>query len=240
MLRKIAYFVVIVFFGLLSFATYTFIIGANKAQESVVAPVGDLVRRLIVPVTPVILPNPTTIVREIKDLARLETASFEFEKVITAESNQDIFWGTLGESMVFVAYGKVFAGVDFAKMSKDDLQVIDPLTVEVYLPPAEIFADIPVLDNDKSFVADRDTGIFTNADPNLETQVRQSAERSIREAAIDSDILDRANFNAQEYMLNFLQGVGFENVIFTASRPDTAPAYVQPVPKGYAVTPESN
>ena len=240
MLRKIAYIVVILFFGLLALATYTFIIGANKAQESVVAPVGELVRRLIVPVTPVILPNPTTIVREINDLARLETASFEFEKVITAESNQDVLWGALGESMVFVANGKVFAGVDFAKMSKEDLQVIDPVTVEVYLPPAEIFSDIPVLDNDKSFVADRDTGIFTKADPNLETQVRQSAERTIREAAVDSDILDRANFNAQEYMLNFLQGVGFENVIFTAARPAPAPEYVQPVPKGYAVTPESN
>ena len=238
-LRNMAYLSVILFMGVLSFVAIMFAIGMNKTNEAVVEPVSNLVRQLTLQVTPVILPNPATIVREINDLARLETASFEFEKVITAETNQDVFWGTLGESMVFVAHGKVYAGVDFADMAVDDLQVYDPQTVYVYLPDVQIFEDIPILDNEKSFVADRDTGIFTRADPDLERQVRLAAEEAIEEAANESEILERANANAQEFMTNFLTGLGFENIIFTDKTPEKAPPFVQEIPKGFAVTPEA-
>jgi hypothetical protein len=220
-----------------SSAVAMFVLGANQAKNDVVEPVRNLVRQLTLPVTPEILPNPTTIIREIQDLQRLETASFEFEKVITAETKQDLLWGLLGESVVFVANGKVFAGVDFAKMAESDLQVYDPQTVYVHLPEAEIFADIPILDNERSYVADRDTGLFTRADPELETQVRQEAEKAIREAADESEILERADNNARQYMIGFLSGLGFENIIFTDETPEEAPAYIQEVPKGFGVTP---
>ncbi len=235
MLRTAAYGCVILFFGLLSVTIVIFLLGLNRTRESVVEPFSNLVQNLAVPVTPAIVPNASTIVKEINDLARLETASFEFEKIVTAESNQEILWGAMGESMIFVGYGKVYAGVDFQEMSPEDLVVIDPTTVEVHLPPAKIFEDIPVLDNERSFVADRDTGIFASADPELETQVRQAAEASIREAAQESDILERANANAEQYMVNFLQGVGFENVIFVENRPEPRAPWQQEVPKGFVL-----
>jgi len=228
---------VILFMGVLSFIGIMFAVSMNKTNEAIVEPVSNLVRQLTLPVTPVILPNPATIVREINDLARLETASFEFEKVITAETRQDVLWGALGESMVFVAHGKVYAGLDFSEMAVDDLQVYDPETVYVYLPEVKIFEDIPVLDNEKSFVADRDTGIFTRSDPQLESQIRLAAEEAIEEAADESEILERANANAQEFMTNFLSGLGFENIIFTDKPPKPAPPFEQDIPKGFAVTP---
>lgn len=241
-LRKVAYISVILFFVLLSCGVIavagTLVAGVTTAQEGIVEPVGDLVQQLVLPATPVVLPNPATIVREINDLARLETASYAFEKVITAErGNQDLLWGALGESMVFVAHGKVFAGVDFAKMATEDLQVYDPVTVYVHLPEAEIFEDIPVLDNERSFVADRDTGLFVDADAQMETLVRQKAEEEIRAAALESEILERANLNAQAYVTTLLQGVGFENIVFTDEPPEPAPPLGQNIPKGFAVTP---
>ena len=238
-LRNLAYISVILFMGVLSFVAIMFAVGLNKTNDAIVEPVSNLVRQLTLPVTPVILPNPATIVREINDLARLETASFEFEKVITAETRQDVLWGALGESMVFVAHGKVYAGVDFSDMAVDDMQVYDPQTVYVHLPEVEIFDDIPVLDNEKSFVADRDTGILTRSDPQLESQVRIAAEKAIEEAADESEILERANINAQEFMTNFLNGLGFETIVFTDKPPKPAPPFVQEVPKGFAVTPEA-
>lgn len=205
---------------------------------SVIEPIGERFRQLLVPATPVILPDPATVVRQINDLARLETASYEMEKLVTADSQQSGLMDLLlGESMIFVGYGKVYAGVDFAKMTASDLVVVDPDTVMVHLPPAEIFADIPVLDNERSYVADRDTGLLVRADPELETRVRQAAEASIREAAQSSDILDRANTNAQSYMQNFLAGLGFTEIIFTTDTPPEAPPYVQEVPKGYYLLP---
>jgi len=171
-------------------------------------------------------------------MSRLETASYEMEKVITVDSEQKGFLSYfLGESMIFIAYGKVYAGVDFSRMTAADMVVVDPVTVMVHLPAAEIFSDIPALDNDRSFVADRDTGLLTPADPQLETQVRQVAEASIREAAQGSDILVRANKNAQAYMENFLSGLGFTEIIFTSEPPPPAAPYQQEVPKGYYLLP---
>jgi hypothetical protein len=242
--RNILYGVLIAFFvgvAFLAFSVARLVLTVNDTAEQAamaVEPLGDRFRQLLVPATPVILPNPATVVRQINDLSRLETASYEMEKVVTADSNQegllDLF---LGESMVFIGYGKVYAGVDFSKMSTDDLVVVDPDTVMVHLPEAEIFQDIPVLDNERSYVADRDTGLLVKSDPELETNVRRVAEQSIREAAASSDILDRANTNAQSYMRNFLEGIGFTEVIFTPDTPPEAPPFVQEVPKGYYLLP---
>ncbi len=209
-----------------------------EGAAAAVEPIGDRVRQLFVPATPVILPDPATIVRQINDLARLETASYEMQKIVTAESDRSGLLGMLlGESMIFVAYGKVYAGVDFSRMTPADIVVVDPQTVRVHLPAAEVFSDIPVLDNERSYVADRDTGLLTNADPALETQVRQAAESAIREAATSSDILVRANSNAQTYMRNLLGGLGFTNIEFTDTTPPPAAPYQQEVPKGYYLLP---
>lgn len=242
--KKVLYGALIAFFIVLSLLAVAAIRLANSASNaadaatSVVEPIGDRFRNLLVPATPVILPNPMTIIRQINDLARLETASYELEKIVTADSGQDgLLEILLGESLVFVGYGKVYAGVDMKKMSEADLVVVDPDTVMVHLPPAEIFADIPVLDNERSFIADRDTGLLTRADPELETKVRQEAEKSIREAAAGSDILDRANTNAQDYMRGFLEGLGFTEVIFTQDVPPPAEPYEQEIPKGYFLLP---
>jgi hypothetical protein len=242
-LRNIALIFVIIFMVLASIAAYTVMWGANKVNQSVVDPVSDLVRSLIVPATPVFIPSPSTIVNQINDLSRLETASIEMEKVVTAQRNQDALWGVLGESMVFVAHGKVIAGVDFAEMSVDDIQVYGPDTVMIRLPPAKTFDDLPALDTAKSYVADRDTGLLTRPDPELETEVRQLAESEIRLAAQESGIVELANTNAQNYMRDFLMSLGFTNVTFTDDTPPPpSQPFVQEVPKGYILvttTPEA-
>lgn len=242
--RTVLYGLIVLFLvamAFMAFAVGRLVMTVNDSAESAasaVEPFSDRVRSLLLPATPVILPNPATVVKQINDLSRLETASYEMEKVVTADSEQDGLIGMLlGESMVFIGYGKVYAGVDFSRMTPADLVVVDPDTVMVHLPAAEIFADIPVLDNERSYVADRDTGLLTRADPALETEVRQAAERSIREAAQSSDILNRANLNAQTYMQNFMAGLGFTEVIFTPDTPPAAAPYEQEIPKGYYLLP---
>ena len=225
-LATIIVFVVIVLAGMFAYglvSTYTQEVVSND-------PIVSLVRRITAQATPVILPDPTTIVREVTQLARLETASFAGEKVIKSERNTDQLWGIFGESLVFVAYGEVIAGIDLQKMEEGDIQVVDPTTVMVHLPDAEIF--IATLDNQRSYVVDRDVGLFTGADPELETQVRQAGEAAVLEAAMEFGILQTADENAQEYMENFLHGLGFETVIFTPETPPVPEPYVQEIPKG--------
>lgn len=233
-MRKVAYFFLIVVFAALAFLVFVVAASLNTARD-VAQPVGDLVQRLASPATPVILPDPVLIVNEVRDLARLETASITMEKIVRAERGQDVLWGALGETLIFVAHGEVIAGVDLAQMQEADVQVVDPVTVMVHLPPAEIFNVI--LDNDRSYVADRDTGLFTRADPQLESEVRRAAQRELETAAEESEILDLANENAQNYMRGFLQNLGFENITFTDSTPPPAPPFQQDIPKGFTLTP---
>ena len=236
MLRKIVYLFLIIFFVMAAIVAYSVVSTVNRAQTGVMAPVGDLVRQLVIPATPVILPSATTIVQQINDLARLETASVEMEKVITAERNSDVLWGALGETLIFVANGKMVAGIDFAEMEVEDLQVVDPDTVWVHLPPARVFDDLPVIDNERSYVADRDTGLLTRADPQLESEVRRVAEQTLREEALSSGVVERANENAQAFMRNFLVELGFENVEFYEDTPPVPPPFEQEVPKGHTRT----
>ena len=71
------------------------------------------------------------------------------------------------------------------------------------------------LDNDKTYVYDRQTGIFSKPDPNLETQIRQAAEQQIRESALEGGILEKARENAEQVVRTLITGLGYEDVEFT-------------------------
>ena len=211
------------------------ILAAAKAAENITEPVGEFVRNLMAEATPVILPNPVVIVTEINNLARLETTSYSFQDVIQIERNQDAFWGVFGESLLFVAYGDVIAGVDLAKLGADDLLVTGPESVIVHLPDAEIL--VTDLDNQRSYVADRDVGFLTGADKELETTVRQEAEARMIEAAHENEILDQAQAEAENFIFSFLESLGFTEVTFVDSSPPPVAPYIPEVPKGFSLTP---
>jgi hypothetical protein len=208
---------------------------AARAAKGVVEPVGEFVRQLVADATPVILPNPVVIVREINTLARLETTSYSFQDVIQIERNRDLLWGAFGESLLFVAFGDVIAGVDLAKLGPDDLQVTGPESIIVHLPEAEIF--VTDLDNQRSYVADRDIGLFTDGNIELETTVRREAESRMLEAAHGNDILDQAQTEAERFIFSFLEGLGFTDVTFVDYTPPPVAPYKQEVPKGFVLTP---
>jgi hypothetical protein len=84
----------------------------------------------------------------------------------------------------------------------------------VTLPAAEIF--IATLDNEKSYVYDRETGLFAQDQIDLETTARQSAEQAILEAALDDGILEQALINAENYIARLLRNLGYPEVVFLA------------------------
>jgi hypothetical protein len=166
--------------------------------------------------TPTVLPDPVTIVHEVRSLARLETIQYSVEKVIAAEVNQGISGPLFGDKLLFVAHGVVIAGLDLEKLNPDDLTVKDNV-LYVHLPQAEVFS--ATLDNQKSYVYDRETGILTHGEVNLETLARQAAEEEIRKAAIEDGILDLAQGNAETYLSRLFRALGYPEVIFIQSTP---------------------
>lgn len=161
--------------------------------------------------TPTIIPDPITIINSVQALARLETIQYSVEKVITAEIGQGDFTFLFGDKLLFVAHGVVIAGIDMGKLGAKDMQMVNGV-LNVRLPPAEIF--ISSLDNDKSYVYDRETGMLTNGDQNLETSARQRAEIEIKKAALEDGILAKAQLNAESYLTKFFGALGFPNPVF--------------------------
>ncbi len=161
--------------------------------------------------TPTVIPDPVTIIHEIRSLARLETAQYSMEKIITAEAGQGELSFLFGDKLLFVAHGKVIAGVDLEKLNPEDLWVENGI-LYVRLPEAEIF--LTTLDNDLSYVYDRETGILRRGEIQLETLARQAAVREIEKAALADGILNWAQLNAESYLSRLFRSLGYADVIF--------------------------
>jgi hypothetical protein len=161
--------------------------------------------------TPTVIPDPVTIIREVQSLARLETIQYTVEKVITAEVNQGLFGPLFGDRLLFVAHGTVIAGIDMDKIETKDLW-LDRDVLKVQLPNAEIFS--ATLNNEQSYVYDRDTGLFTKGNPQLETEARRAAEQEILKAAQVDGILDQAQMNAEVYLERLFNTLGYLKVEF--------------------------
>lgn len=196
--------------AILAFSAYALVNNANNALPN---PVGDFqtqAARLTDP-TPTIIPDKNTIILQVQSLARLETIQYSVEKVITAETNQGTWGWLFGDRLLFVAHGTVIAGVDLEKMTADDLY-FEGTTLFVRLPAAEVF--IATLDNDESYVYDRDIGVLNKGEVDLETAARQSAQAEILNAAIEDGILEQAQQNAENYLYGFFIALGFNEVNF--------------------------
>ena len=170
--------------------------------------------------TPTIVADPVTIIRQVRNLSRLETASYTVEKVITAESGQGPFAFLLGDRLLLVAHGQVIAGVDLGRMGEEDIIVAEEGKVVVTLPPAEVL--VVKLDNQDSYIFDRDTGLV-GMNPALESEARRAAEQEILNAALEDGILDMAQRNAEATVRQLILALGFREVIFAVSSPASLP-----------------
>jgi len=189
----------------------------NKTVDAAISPIQNVnqtistqVSKLLNP-TPTVLPDPVTIIREVQSLARLETIQYSVEKVITAEINQGVFGPLFGDRLLFVAQGYVIAGIDLAEIDEQDLRLENDI-LYVTLPEAEVF--VATLNNEDSYVYDRETGVLRKSDPDLETAARQAAEQEILKAAVDDGILQQAQQNAEVYLERLFNTLGYLQVIF--------------------------
>jgi hypothetical protein len=153
-----------------------------------------------------------TVVRQIQKLQRLETVSYTMDKIISGEHDNPYLPKFLAsDRLLLVVHGEVIAGVDLGKLQASDV-ALSKRNISVHLPKTEIL--VTRLDNEKTRVYSRDTGLFSSPDPNLETQVRQEAERQLQQAALQDGILKSADENARNSVQSILKGLGFQQIEF--------------------------
>jgi hypothetical protein len=153
-----------------------------------------------------------TVVDRIQRLQRLETVVYTMDKLVTGEKENPVLPDFLtGDRLLLMVHGEVVAGIDFSNLKPDDVKV-NGKQVHLHLPAAQVFSTR--LDSAKTRVYSRQTGLLVPTDPNLETQVRQEAERQLLEAALADGILRTAQQNASSTISSLLQGLGFEKIDF--------------------------
>ena len=157
-----------------------------------------------------------TVVESVRDVAKLTTV--EMVEYTTVEKGNDFGWlnWARGDRIFLFAVARIGGGVDMEKVTTSNF-VVDEGTgsVTVQLPPAEVmFVEV---DNGATQVYDRDTGLFTKGDSQLETEARQVAEEILMKAALEHGILEKAQENAEATIASFLMGVGYTEVTFVAA-----------------------
>ena len=158
------------------------------------------------------------VVLAIRDLARLETASFHMERVVEMTVTQTKLWGLTDseDAILLVAVGDVTAGVDLAKIRDDDVKVDwTHKRVRVKLAPVEVFS--AALDSDKTHVHSRKTGALADRREDLETLARRDAEQNIKAGALAGGLLTRAQTNAERTVRSLLRTLGFDDIQITWS-----------------------
>ena len=151
-----------------------------------------------------------TVIQHIQQLQRLETVVYSMEKIVTGAQNSAFLPQFLvGDRLLLIVNGEVTAGVDLAAIDPSTVKV-DGKTVSISLPTPMIFSTR--IDNARSRVYARETGLFSTPDPQLESEVRRAAERELTNAALDGGILRTAAANARTTLTSLLLGLGFETV----------------------------
>jgi len=152
-----------------------------------------------------------TVVNQIQKLARLETVMYTLENVVEGGRENLVLPDFLtGDRILLIGHGEVVAGVDLSRVGPNDV-TIHGKSITLRIPKPEILSTR--IDNQKTRVFSRQTGILVPVDPNLETEVRREAETQLREAALRDGILTAAGQNARATLTTLLQAFGFETVI---------------------------
>jgi hypothetical protein len=151
-----------------------------------------------------------TVVHQIQQLQRLETVSYTMDKIISGEhANPYLPQFLAGDRLLLVVHGEVVGGINLAALRPGDV-VIRGDKVSIQLPLAEVFSTR--IDNAKTRVYSRDTGLFSSPDPNLDSEVREEAERQLQQVALQDGILKTASDNARTTISGMLLGLGFREV----------------------------
>jgi hypothetical protein len=154
------------------------------------------------------------VVEKVQKLNRLETVVYSLDTVVEGnESNPVLPDALAGDKLLMIVHGQTIAGIDMSKLQLDSVEITEGAqgrSIRLTLPPSQVF--VTTIDEPKSRVYARETGLFVRADPNLETQVRQKAQNQLQQAALSDGILDVATKNARATVTAMLEGLGFEHV----------------------------
>jgi isopropylmalate/homocitrate/citramalate synthase len=147
--------------------------------------------------------NTATLLKQVQTLSELVTVKYVLEKVVILE---DVRW--YGENrLLMVAHGIVKAGVNLEEIRPEDFR-LEGNRVILKVPRAMI-TDV-YLDEQKTRVIDRATGLLRTFDKDLEQSARRQAVQDLRLAARYNGIYEDAEERARLQLSSLFHRLGYE------------------------------
>jgi hypothetical protein len=149
--------------------------------------------------------NTATVVKRVQTLSQLATVRYTLEKIVVFD---DPKW--YGDNRVLlVAHGVVKAGIDLDQIGPNDFH-ISGRSISLTLPRPRV-TDV-YLDDHRTQIVERSTGLLRAFDKDLEQNARAEASDQLRLGALQNGILkDAADRGRQELMILLYQ-LGFNEI----------------------------
>jgi hypothetical protein len=174
-----------------------------------------------VPAAEVRIEHPTpTVLKDLRELSRLETLSLHVEKVIDVKDHQSRLYGLVDadDSLLFIATGEVVMGVDFGKLGDGDARFDEATrTAYIHLPAPEVLSTR--FDEPHSYVHARSTDLLAKRNESLEQFARRDAVVAFEAVAKDPKAVERAKAQGEKQIRALAKAWGAHDVVVTWAAP---------------------
>ena len=146
---------------------------------------------------------------EIRDIGILATSEYTVGKVLKVKDEPE--WYKFGNRNILISCkAKIKAGIDFSKLSDEDIEFKDR-TVFITLPNPEIVS----FDMDPSLIKTElvdVNGMRQNFTQEEKNEILNLGEKSIRKEIVATGILDDAKRNTNQFIKDFYKQLGYKDV----------------------------
>lgn len=159
----------------------------------------------------------TTILHKIEALGKLELVKYNFQEITELTERNNNFLGIFpsGDSKaVLISQGEAVGCIDLTKIKQDDI-IITGDSLLITLPDPEIC--YYKLNMEKTRIYSIERGVYYKDEKQMIQKAYRLAERQIKQAALDSGILDQTRDNSQLILLPLLEEVSNRKVFFRRS-----------------------
>lgn len=161
------------------------------------------------------------VLQQIRKLEEFTAAEGNFTQDVDLEQDAKFLPDFLaGQRVTALVTGSVRASVDFSQLDEDSIEVSDDgNTIRLTLPEPQLGdADI---EESSARIIGRDRGLIDRVDdffadnPTDDAALYAAAEEKVAAAARESDLVEEARTNTEQWLTTFLGAAGFENVEIT-------------------------
>jgi hypothetical protein len=169
------------------------------------------------------------VLKSLQDLSEYHAATANLDSVVEVSNDASYLPSFIkGDDATFLASGSVDAIVDFSGLGADAIVTSeDGKSVTVTLPAPTY--DEPHLNLESSKVLSHNRGILDRVgsafadDPGNDQDLYTLGEQALREAAPQTELLDRATANTKTMLTAMLKDLGYKDVTVTFEQPPAPP-----------------